>query len=186
MVATELDFERFALDHPERKWEHHRGQLREKPPMVSGHRRAQRKLTYQLIHQLDEEEFFVVVVDAGHVARRTSSYYIPDLFVVPADQLATVERQPRVFEVFRDPLPLIVEVWSPSTGAYDIDEKIPEYLARGDLEIWRLHPFARTLKAWRRREDGGYDEVEFSGGPVELHALPGVTVNLDALFVAEE
>jgi Uma2 family endonuclease len=185
MVATEVDFERFALDHPGRKWELHRGQLREKPPMVSGHRRAQRKLTYQLIHQLDEEEF-IVVVDAGHVARMTSSYYVPDLFVVPVDHLTTVERQPREFEVFRDPLPLVVEVWSPSTGKYDIDEKIPEYIARGDLEIWRLHPFARTLKAWRWREDGGYDEVEFTGGTVELHALPVVIVDLDALFVAEE
>ena len=34
MVATKLDFERFALDHPGQRWELHRGQLREKPPMA--------------------------------------------------------------------------------------------------------------------------------------------------------
>jgi hypothetical protein len=54
-------------------------------------------------------------------------------------------------------------------------------MARGDREIWRPHPFARTLKAWRRRPDGGYDEVEFTGGVVELHALAGVMIDLDAL-----
>lgn len=185
MVATQLDFEQFALDHPEGRWELHRGQVREKPPMAHGHNRAQRRLMYQLIRQLDENDF-VVSVEAGHVARTTTSYYIPDLFVIPADQLAAYEGRPRVLEVFREPLPLVVEVWSPSTGPYDIDEKLPEHIARGDRAIWRLHPFARTLKAWRRREDGGYDVVEFTGGTVALHALPGVTINLDALFVAEE
>lgn len=151
--------------------------------MASGHNRAQRKLTYQLFDQLDRDEF-VVVVDAGHVARATSSYYIPDLFVVPVADLLAVESRPRAFEVFRAPLPLVVEIWSPSTGKYDIDEKLPEYMARGDAEIWRLHPFARTLTAWRRRPDGGYDEIVFTGGTIALHALPGVTIDLDALFVS--
>jgi Uma2 family endonuclease len=182
MVATQLDFERFVRDHPGQVWELHRGQTREKPPTVLGHERVQYGLLYQLIRQLDEAEF-VVRAGAGRVAS-TTSYYVPDVFVLPTAHLAALSGQERVFHVYREPLPLVVEVWSPSTGAYDIDEKIPEYIARGDREIWRLHPFERVLRAWRRREDGGYDEVEFTGGMVELHALPGVTVDLDALFVA--
>jgi Uma2 family endonuclease len=43
-------------------------------------------------------------------------------------------------ELYVEPLPLVVEVWSPSTGQYDVDEKLPEYQRRGDLEIWRFHP----------------------------------------------
>ena len=152
--------------------------------MVLGHERAQYGLAYQLLAQLDPDEY-EIRAGAGRVASATS-YYIPDVFVLPTAHLAALSGQERVFHFYREALPLVVEVWSPSTGPYDIDEKIPEYLARGDLEIWRLHPFARTLKAWRRREDGGYDEVEFTGGTIELHALPGVTVDLDALFVAEE
>lgn len=183
MVATKLDFEQFALDHPEGRWELHRGQLREKPPMAMGHDLALLKLMHQLVPQLASTEF---VVNPGwsRVARATTSYYFPDLFVMPLAQFACLEE--RALALFRDPLPLVVEVWSPSTGDYDVDEKLPEYIARGDQEIWRLHPFERTLKAWRRREDGGYDEVELTGGVVTLHALPGVTVDLDLLFAPAE
>jgi Uma2 family endonuclease len=185
MVAEKLRFEQFALEHPDGRWELHRGEVREKPSMAAGHNFAQRRLVYQLIRQLDENEF-VVSMDVGRVARTTMSFYLPDVFVIPAAVAAAQLRQPRELEVYRDPLPLVVEIWSPSTGAYDIDEKVPEYMARGDLEIWRLHPFARRLTAWRRRPDGAYEEVEFTGGVVRLHALPDVSVDLDALWVVDE
>ena len=35
-------------------------------------------------------------------------------------------------EVFEEPLPLVVEVWSKSTGDYDVEEKLVEYRRRGD------------------------------------------------------
>jgi hypothetical protein len=52
----------------------------------------------------------------------------------------------------------------------------------GDLEISRLHPHDRTLRAWRRRPDGSYEVADFYGGRVRLAALPQVIVDLDALF----
>lgn len=85
-------------------------------------------------------------------------------------------------EVYEGPLPLVVEVWSPSTGEYDVDTKLPEYQRRGDLEIWRLHPFDRTLIAWRRQPDGSYSESQYTGGTVRPVALPGVAIDLDTLF----
>jgi Uma2 family endonuclease len=87
-----------------------------------------------------------------------------------------------VLEVYDEALPLVVEVRSPSTGTYDVDEKIPEYKRRGDLEIWRVHPFERTMTAWRRQPDGTYTETTYEGGAVQPVALPNVTVDLDALF----
>ena len=62
------------------------------------------------------------------------------------------------------------------------DEKLPEYQRRGDLEIWRIHPYDRTLIAWRRRPDGSYAQTTFTGGVVHPVALPGVAIDLDALF----
>jgi Uma2 family endonuclease len=75
-----------------------------------------------------------------------------------------------------------VEVWSPSTGQYDAREKLPEYQARGDAEIWYIHPYERTLTAWRRQPDGAYARTVLAGGIVEPVALPGVRINLDELF----
>jgi Uma2 family endonuclease len=77
---------------------------------------------------------------------------------------------------------LVVEVWSPSTGGYDIDAKLPTYRARGDREIWRIHPYERTLTTWRRQPDGSYAETVHRGGTIEPIAVPGVTIDLDALF----
>ena len=185
MPVTAEEYERIVLTVDRRPWELHRGRLREKPAMAFGHDDAQLKLTYQLFDQLDRSKF-VVSPGIGRVARERSSYYIPDLYVIPVQHQEALRKTPRALEVYRDPLPLVVEIWSPSTGTYDIDEKLPEYMARGDREIWRLQPFARTLKAWRRRDDGTYDEVEFTGGTIELHALPGIRVDLDALLVTEE
>ncbi len=77
---------------------------------------------------------------------------------------------------------LVAEVWSPSTGNYDVDAKIPEYQRRGDLEIWRLHPYDRMLTVWRRQEDGSYETFEQIGGSIQPFALPGVTIDIDSLF----
>ena len=76
----------------------------------------------------------------------------------------------------------MVEVWSRSTGEYDVNTKFPEYKRRGDREIWRLHPYERTLTSWRQQPDGSYTETRFTGGIVHPVALPGVAVDLDALF----
>ena len=99
--------------------------------------------------------------------------------------MSSLSGQDRLFHCERDPRPLVVEIWSASTGAYGVDEKRPEYPARDDREIWRLHPFTRTLTAWRKAPDGTYDEVQFTGGTIELRAFPGVTINHEALFVLE-
>jgi hypothetical protein len=58
-------------------------------------------------------------------------------------------------------------------------------MARGDLEIWYLHPFVHSLTTYRRRPDGTYAESHYTHGSVAVQSLPGVEVNLSALFVSE-
>jgi Uma2 family endonuclease len=81
-----------------------------------------------------------VRVDAGRVRRPEATFFIPDVFVVPTAYAIPLLGQQDILEVFDQPLPLVVEVWSRSTGDYDVAEKIAVYQQRGDLEIWRLHP----------------------------------------------
>ena len=107
---------------------------------------------------------------------------MPDVMVVPTCLTARASRSCRCWRSSAKPLPLVVEVWSPSTGDYDVETKIPVYQQRGDLDIWRLHPYEPSLARWVRQTDGSYAESTHQGGVIELAALPGVTIDLDRLF----
>jgi Uma2 family endonuclease len=51
-------------------------------------------------------------------------------------------------------MPLVVEVRSWTAESYDFATKLQGYRLRGDLEIWFIHPYERTLTVWRRQPDG--------------------------------
>jgi Uma2 family endonuclease len=179
-VMSEQAFQQLALDHPDEKWELCCGQLRQKPGMSYDHNRVGFWLSVQIATQVDRRRFDVRC-NAGYVRRPTESYFIPDVIVVPVE-LTEPLRGGRGLEFYNAPLPLVVEVWSPSTGDYDIEIKLAEYKRRGDLEVWCVHSYERTVTAWRRQPDGSYVGTQFTGGAIALAALPGVTVDLDALF----
>lgn len=181
MVQTRQTFEEIALADPDRHWELHDGLLREKPGMSIEHNDVMAELARWLGNQLDRMEYRV---RSNSARLRVSGgvYYIPDVVVIPAEMERALRGRPGRLEVYVEPVPLVVEIWSPSTGAYDIGEKLAGYQQRGDREIWRLHPYERTLIAWRRQPDGSYVEMTYEGGTVEPVALAGVVVDLDALF----
>jgi Uma2 family endonuclease len=181
MLVRDRSLEEIMLTQPDRQWEVHRGRLREKPSMSISHNRVLRRLGRELTLQLDPDRF-EVSMNLGRVRRSDETYYIPDLYVIPIEPGATIRDQPYGLEVFDRPLPFVAEIWSPSTGDYDVDEKLPEYMARGDLEIWRIHPFEFTLTAWRRQPDGSYVETVYRSGKIEPLALPGVVIDLDLLL----
>jgi Uma2 family endonuclease len=180
MPVSERTFLQLALEDPG-QWELHCGNLRRKPAMTYEHNHVAFELAFRLRQQLDPRQFNVRG-GMGHVRRSSESYYIPDVFVIPNELTRPLRGRRDALEAYDAPLPLIVEVWSPSTGDYDVDAKLPEYQRRGDLEIWRLHPFDRTLTAWRRQPDGTYAESQYTGGVVQPVALPNVTIDLDTLF----
>ncbi len=178
MQITERTYEEIVLASPGRKLEMYEGRVREKPQMSIGHNRMEAKLFLQLASQLRDTAFEVRMSQAP-VRRSGRNYYLPDVYVVP--------RHPRgvslqAFEEFVEPLPYVGEIWSPSMGEYDIEQKLPGYRDRGDREIWRLHPFEPKVTAWRRRPDGTYEEIGFLSGIVELHTMPGVFIDIDDLF----
>lgn len=179
MPVSEAKFLKLALEDPGR-WELFCGELVERPGMTYEHNDVAMKLLGWLYQQLDGT-LFRIRSQVGHVNRTELNYFIPDVFVVPID-LAREQQGTRRLEAYSAPLPLVVEIWSPTTGSYDINVKLTEYQRRGDLEIWRIHPYDRTLTAWRRQPDGSYSETEHTTGSVRPAFLPNVTIDLDRLF----
>lgn len=182
MPVSEKTYKAVALEDPEGHWELHCGVLLQKPGVSFAHSHVIAELGYLLLQQLDRQEY-TVRIDSGRVRRSSASYFLPDVVVIPAELVRReLARRPNALEVYAIPLPLVVEVWSPSTGEYDVESKLPEYQQRGDLEIWRVQPYERTLTAGRRQPDGSYVETLYAGGSVVPASLPNVTIDLDTLF----
>jgi Uma2 family endonuclease len=182
-VATQISeqaYRELALNEPDRYWELWDGALVEKPQMSMRHNAVAAYLGAALIGQLDRGEYRVTI--NGDRARISSrSHYIPDVMVIPAAYQERLEDDPWALGTYADPLPLVVEVWSPSTGRYDLTGKLEAYRARGDLEVWLIHPVDGTLTAWRKQPDGNYAEAVFRGGIVPVASLPGVAIDPNAL-----
>src|SRR5215213_892046 len=178
---NEEAYQQFVLSGVEGSWELHDGRLVEKPAMTFRHAQIPMLLGHFLLSQLDKDAY--AVVSELRVRRSSATVFVPDLMVVPTAYSEEIRDRP-VLAIFSEPLPLVVEVWSPSTGEYDVDAKVPVYQQRGDLEIWRIHPYERTVTIWRREPDGSYAETVHRDGVIKPAALPGVEVNLDELFDA--
>jgi Uma2 family endonuclease len=149
--------------------------------MDNEHSDVKTYLGYRLILQLGPNDYRVHI-DSTRLREDQRRYYTPDVVVIPIELFRRGLGRPGRLEFYTEPMPFVAEVWSLSTGRFDVDEKLPAYRRRGDLEIWRLHPHERTLTVWRRQADGRYDEALYRGGVVEVGSLPGVTIDLDALF----
>jgi Uma2 family endonuclease len=149
--------------------------------MSFGHNHVLRVLARSLYIQTDPTRY-VVSINSSRVRHPEETYYIPDLAVIPVDLTTAYQDRWEALEVYTKPLALVVEIWSPSTGDYDIDDKIPDYMTRGDQEIWRIHPHDRLLTAWRRQGHGSYQVTEYTGGLIPVESLPGIAIDLDELF----
>mgnify|MGYP002336076366 CR=1 FL=1 len=174
-------YEDFVLSGVEGLWELHDGVLVEKPGMSWRHLDIVAELVYLLRSQLDRTKYRVFA--EGRVRRATDTVLLPDVMVLPDSYGAPFVDHVRL-AMFSGPMLLVVEVWPQSTGDYDLNTKLPVYQERGDREIWRIHPFERTLTRWVRDMNGTYQVSIHHGGSVRLAAIPDVevAVELDWLF----
>jgi Uma2 family endonuclease len=178
--VTEETYERVALEDFGGQWELLRGRLRSKPGMTVEHNDAVTMLAFFLQRQIPIDD---VTVGTNSARTRTpkGDYLVPDLVALPRAMSVRLKGSERL-ETYGEPLPLVVEVWSPTTEDYNVTEKFAYYRTRGDAEIWLIHPYERTLVAWVRQPDGSYSETRYAGGEVRPAALPGVVIQLESLF----
>jgi Uma2 family endonuclease len=178
---TEKEYLELALNEPDRLWELWDGVPVEKPWVSMRHNAVAFLLGHFLQSQLDWNDYRITVNgDRTRISSR--AYYIPDLVVIPEAYQAVFEPEGESIGVYREPLPLVVEVWSRTTGHYDVAVKLRSYQERGDIEIWYIHPNNRTLTVWRKQPDGSYAESVHRGGIVSIASLPGVTIDLNKLL----
>jgi Uma2 family endonuclease len=178
---SEQEYRELVFSDDDHIWELWDGMLVEKPLMSMKHDDVASYLGAALIVQLDRRDYRVNV-NGGKTRYTARNFFVPDVVVIPAALKLPFEDDPDAFNAFAEPLPLVVEIWSKTTGDYDIAAKLPLYRERGDLEIWYIHPYEHTLTAWRRQPDGSYSESRYTGGIVPARSLPGANVDLDTLL----
>jgi Uma2 family endonuclease len=180
-TLSEQEYRELALNDTDHLWELWDGVLVEKPLMSVMHDDVGSYLGHLLQGQLARSDFRVQV-NGGKTRYTSRNFLIPDVVVIPTALVLPRRHDPRAFNAYAEPLPLVVEIWSRTTGGYDIAAKLPIYRERGDQEIWYIHPYERTLTVWRRQPDGSYSEDLYRGGIVPVASLPGVVIDLDDLL----
>jgi Uma2 family endonuclease len=159
----------------------HRGLLREKPGMSVEHNDIADLLATLLRAQLERRQYRVRE-NLARLQLSSHTYYVPDIVVIPTAMVQALRERPGSLDTYREPMPLVIEIWSPSTGDYDLNEKLGGYQQRGDLEISYVHPYERTLTAWHKEADGAYSRTTYHDGIAHPTSLPGVAIDLDTLF----
>ena len=178
---TDQDFEAFVFSGIEGQWELHDGILVEKPAMSWDHQNVALELGHQLRLQLPKNRYRIQL--ESRVRRPEATVLQPDVMVIPDDYGDEFRNQPGKLAIFRRPLPLVAEVWSVSTGDYDVMAKLPIYVQRGDAEIWLIHPYEKTVTSWRRQPDGSYSSSVHQDGVIRPVALPDVVIEIADLFL---
>ena len=180
MGVSLATYEQVALEDGDTTWEYVCGQLREKPGTTQEHHNASFSLAFDIASQVDRTKF-EIRNNSGRLKTGAGNAFVPDVIVLPKGMTAT-QHGTRKLETYDQPVPFVAETWSKSTGDYDSNTKIPEYRSRGDLEIWRVHPYEKLVTAWRRQPDGSYTESVHTEGVVAIESLSGVSIDLATLF----
>jgi len=147
MMSTEtITLEEFMTnDYP--SYEYVKGQLVSMPPPTMEHGEISVNLvillsTHVRQHQLGRIYTAETTFAIGKSGRK------PDVAFVSQERLPENRRQ-------ASPIPpdLAIEVVSPSDKAYDIQEKVSEYLDAGTKLVWVINPVLKTVTVSRSQDD---------------------------------
>jgi len=126
-------------------------------------------------------EAFVYAADLGYqcVPDDPNRVRKPDASVVRKDRLREIQGDRGYMPIAAD---LVVEVVSSNDLAYEVAEKVEEYLSAGFGVVWVVHPHLRTITIYR---PGGASSVlhqndSITGDP----ALPSFRCRVEEFFVA--
>ena len=151
------------------------GVILERAPIGWPHGRIGGRVNRELVRAVGERGF---VVPNDSLPMRPWNEPQPDLVVYPASALAESSGRPEAPEVL-----LVVEV-SESSLQFDRGRKAAVYARGGVREDWVVDCASRRVEVRRGPRDGAWTETRVArpGETLEIAALPGATVTVDALF----
>ena len=80
---------------------------------------------------------------------------------------------------------LIVEIQSPATAKYDMNEKFNLYEKSGVSEYWVVFPYDETIQVFILQPDGKYDKgTLYESGNVPVGILGGGEIEIESIFSA--
>ena len=78
---------------------------------------------------------------------------------------------------------LIVEIQSPATAKYDLNEKFNLYEKSGVSEYWVVFPYDETIQVFLLQPDGKYDKgTLYENGNVPVGIFGGEEIELESIF----
>ena len=182
MAISFRTYAQLALEDAEGRWELMGGHPRRKPPESFQHGALIDGLIEQLVPLLRGSDYRLSVnharlmIDQDHIL-------LPDLAVVPrAVSARAVRERPNALETYHTSLPLLIDVWTPATAEFNVEARIPEYRRANAEEIWLVHPAARAVTVWVRRTGGAYQEAIRVAGTLTAVRVPGLALDITALF----
>jgi Uma2 family endonuclease len=155
-----------------------RGMLRVSEPPSGYHGQVATRLAARLDAYVEARRLGTVLVEAGFIlARGPDTVRGPDVSFVSAERLDP-ERVPSEFLSLAPDL--AVEISSPKDGAWDLAEKVADYLAAGARLVWVVEPRNGTVTV--HRADGSIQGL----GPADSldgeDVIPGFSCPLAQLL----
>lgn len=83
---------------------------------------------------------------------------------------------------------MIVEVLSPGTKKYDLNDKYQIYETYGVKEYWVVDPYSKDITVFILREDGKYQDgiiyelIDSISNKVPVYSLPGLEIDVEDVF----
>ena len=146
MSTETITLEEFMVgDYP--SYEYVRGQLVSMPSTTMAHGEISVNLVTLLNVHVSQQQL-------GRVYSAETTFAVgksgrkPDVAFVSQERLPEDRRQ-------ASPIPpdLAIEVVSPTDSAYDIEEKVFEYLEAGTRLVWVINPVLKTVTVYRSQDD---------------------------------
>jgi Uma2 family endonuclease len=168
-----------AIPEDGHRYEVVRGVLYMSPAPSPGHQSSVARFVYYLMEYVEFKGLGRVFVSPTDVELSPGDIVQPDVFVVLNAHLNYITST-RIIGV----PDLAIELASPSTARYDLNEKLNVYAHAGVPEYWIANPDARTVEVLKLEGSEFYSLGLFSGSAtLPSLVVPDLPVRVEQFFV---